>query len=116
MVSLLEVSVVDDQKGRPTYAVDLARFIVHYIKMGDQPSFNLLHFSNSGSCTWYDFAQKIFAEEGSDLKVTAISSAKMNFKAPRPSYSVLDLARLREGFAYNPRSWQEALKEMLSKL
>lgn len=111
-----EVSVVDDQKGRPTYAVDLARFIVYYIKMGDKPSFNLLHFSNSGSCTWYDFAIKIFAEEGSDLKVTPISSVKMHFKAPRPSYSVLDLTRLSEDFAYNPRSWQEALKEMLSKL
>lgn len=64
------LQVVDDQKGSPTYTVDLARFLLELIQT---EKYGVYHASNSDSCTWYEFTQAIFAEaEGLlGLKFTA---------------------------------------------
>ena len=110
------LKVVDDQRGAPTYAMDLAVFICFYLNLKVKPSFALLNFSNLGDCTWFDFAKKIFELKNINQKVLRVKTSDMNFRAPRPNYSVLDLSKLRSNFNFELRSWEQALEEMLSNL
>ncbi len=110
------LKVVDDQRGVPTYAMDLAVFICFYLNLKVKPSFALLNFSNLGDCTWFDFAKKIFELKNINQKVLRVKTSDINFRAPRPNYSVLDLSKLRSNFNFELRSWEQALEEMLSNL
>ena len=80
-----EVSVVDDQRGSPTYVGDLAVAVRKLI--GLPPG--LWHLAAEGDCTWAEFAEAIFEEAGLDCRVTRITTADLGRPAPRPAYSVL---------------------------
>src|SRR5271156_3160518 len=86
------LDVVDDQRGCPTYSVDLARAIVQLCR--DDAS-GIVHVNNAGDCTWFDFAQEIVRSAGLTTTVRPVSSQQMARPAPRPTYSVLSPARLR---------------------
>ena len=105
-----ELKVVFDQVSTPTYAKDLARFIIFVIEnklyRGRQ---DVYHFSNEGVCSWYDFATEIVAQAGSACKVLPCRSSEFPSKVTRPPYSVLDKAKLKTDFAYEVRHWREAL-------
>jgi dTDP-4-dehydrorhamnose reductase len=108
-----EVSVVTDQVLGPTNTSDLAGMIWRLVDGGAQ---GIFHVTNSGSCTWNEFARAIF--ELSDMKVPvhATDSASVGSKARRPAYSVLDNARLeREGYGVM-RPWREALASHLEAI
>lgn len=81
-----EISVVDDQIGCPTNAVDVCYFIMSLI---DKHVFGLYHFRGDRICSWYDFAVSIFKEENITIKVHPISSEEYSSKVKRPRYSVL---------------------------
>jgi dTDP-4-dehydrorhamnose reductase len=108
------VSVVDDQVGAPTWAVDLARALVLLGTRADAPP-PLLHYTNSGTASWYDLARAVFEEIGADpARVQPTTSAEMARPAPRPAYSVLDLSAWTAADLPAPRPWRAALHEALS--
>ncbi|MBS0261534.1 MAG: dTDP-4-dehydrorhamnose reductase [Planctomycetes bacterium] len=105
------VSVVDDQWCTPTFATDLAGAIADLITTG---KYGLYHATNSGSTTWCGFAREIFRLQGMAVPVTPITTAQFKAKAARPSYSVLDCAKLTNVLGRQLRSWHDALAEYLA--
>jgi dTDP-4-dehydrorhamnose reductase len=85
-----EVLVVSDQVGCPTYTAHLANGVVTLIE-GDE--FGIHHVAGGGSCSWYDFAQEIFDQEGIECRVMAATTDMVPRPAPRPPYSVLGTER-----------------------
>jgi dTDP-4-dehydrorhamnose reductase len=106
------VDVVDDQKGSPTYAKDLATPLIALIK---QRAYGIYHVTNDGSCTWYDFARHIFSFLAMDVDCSPIASDQSMRKAQRPSYSVLDCHKLTARTGVGMRPWREAVEEYLGK-
>lgn len=80
------VSVVMDRRGRPTFTFDLARALVLLLSVH---SYGIFHVTNSGECSWYDFAKAIFDLSGHKVEVTPITSDQFRSLARRPRYSVL---------------------------
>lgn len=107
------VSVVDDQIGAPTWAVDLAAGLVALGSRADAVP-PVLHYTNSGSASWYEVARAVFEEIGADPgRVQPTTSAEMARPAPRPAYSVLDLSAWTTAGLPEPRPWRAALHEAL---
>jgi dTDP-4-dehydrorhamnose reductase len=102
--------VVNDQRGSPTYTKDLAEPLIALIEKGKS---GIYHLANSGSCTWFDFAREIFTLLKMDVSITPISSAELERKASRPSYSVFDMWKFQKDTGLKMRPWQEALREYL---
>ncbi len=112
-----QISVVDDQRGTPTSALSLARAITHLVDSGTYASLSgILHFTDGGECTWWEFAREIVRLANIDCEVKPCTSAERKTKAQRPRYSVLDKsATLKiEGITITP--WQEALKECIEQI
>jgi len=106
------VRVVNDQRGQPTLATDLGSHLVDLVA-ADAPA-GIYHGTNSGECTWYDFATEIFRLAGSDPSlVTAVPSSEYPTKATRPSYSVLSHANTVRAHVAPMRPWLEALTEAM---
>jgi len=104
------VQVVDDQRGMPTYAKDLAFPLKTLI---ENNSSGIYHIANSGSCTWFEFAKEIFSQLHMKIEVKPISSVQLDRKAKRPSCSVFDCSKLQKDTGIVMRTWQAALKEYL---
>ncbi|MFO1022438.1 MAG: sugar nucleotide-binding protein [Planctomycetales bacterium] len=77
-----EVRVVTDQRCTPTSALDLATGI---LKLIDTEAYGLYHLTNSGSCTWFEFAAEIFRQAGLDVKLTGITTEEYGAAAPDPN-------------------------------
>jgi dTDP-4-dehydrorhamnose reductase len=107
-----EIRVVNDQIGSPTYVKDLAEAILELLDKKN----GIYHVSNSGSCTWYEFAQSILTEAGYNSKIVhPITTEEFGALAPRPNYSVLGHQSLHNENVQIPRFWYEALKEFIRK-
>lgn len=107
----VELTVVDDQVGSPTYTKDLARFIADLVRT---ELYGIYHATNTGSCSWYQFARKIFEIAGLEhVNVKPVTTAEINRPAPRPAYSVLEHFCIRLEGLPDLRSWEEALEEYL---
>jgi len=115
MLSLAEnndsLSIVSDQQGTPTYAKDLA---IAISKIIDSGLYGTYHASNNGSCSWYDFAKKIFEIKDIDIEVNPTTAEEFGSPAERPAYSVMENFALECQDIYKMRDWGEALKEYLS--
>jgi dTDP-4-dehydrorhamnose reductase len=107
--SRTELEVVDDQRGCPTYTVDLARTIIQLCRKGTT---NAVHATNQGECTWFDFASHIVTSAGLPTIVKRTSSARFIRPAPRPKYSVLSSSSLQRHGITMP-TWQDALHRYL---
>ena len=102
------VSVVDDQRGSPTWSRDLAEGLVGLAR--SQAPGGIYHCTNSGETTWCGFARAIFEELGADpARVLPITTAEFPVPAPRPAYSVLGDRRWREAGLPPMRHWRKAL-------
>lgn len=108
-----ELSVVDDQRGVPTSALSLARFIVRIIDEGILDTMHgLYHFTDLGEATWCEFARKIVEFSGNDCRVLACKSLERAMRAERPHYSVLGSERHNQtDTTLTP--WCEALREVV---
>jgi|SRR5680860_13148 len=106
------LKVVDDQLGSPTYTVDLARFIQQII---GTEHYGIYHATNSGSCSWYEFAKKIFEVAGMQVELSPCTTADFPRPAPRPAYSVLEHSKIHINGFQDLRPWQEGLKDFLAK-
>ncbi|WP_090713990.1 dTDP-4-dehydrorhamnose reductase [Paenibacillus typhae] len=113
------LQVVNDQKGSPTYTVDLARFLLELIQT---ENYGVYHASNSDACTWYEFTQAIFAEAEDilGLKFTArlepCGTEQFPRPAPRPRYSVMEHLSIRTNRFEDIRPWREGLRDFLLEL
>lgn len=110
-----EIKVVDDQICAPTYINDLLEPIKYCI---DNVESGLFHITNSGQCSWFNFATSIMYLISSDCKVVPISTdewLKDNKAAPRPKFSVLDCSKFEKLFGIKMRAWEDALEDCLSK-
>jgi dTDP-4-dehydrorhamnose reductase len=109
-----ELRVVNDQKGSPTFTKDLSQAMGRLV---EEETRGVLHVTNSGSCTWFEFAQKVLdlnPSPGRKSRVIPISSTELARPARRPANSVLDCSRFEQITGFRMRSWEEGLKEYLS--
>jgi len=111
-----ELSVVNDQIGTPTSALDLARVVFQMIQSGLPDTPELFHVSNTGQCSWADFAREIFSQKQLSVTVNNITTEAFNAPAPRPQYSVLSTEKLLFTYGIAMRSWKDALKEVFNAL
>jgi dTDP-4-dehydrorhamnose reductase len=105
-----EISVVNDQRGSPTFTRDLASALVQLCRASAR---GIVHVTNSSNCTWYEFATEIVRASGMPAAVKPVTTAEFPRPARRPAYSVLSPESLH---AYNVHipEWQDALRRYLA--
>ncbi|MBE7681555.1 dTDP-4-dehydrorhamnose reductase [Paenibacillus sp. P13VS] len=114
-----KLQVVHDQKGSPTFTVDLAGFILELMQT---EMYGVYHASNSGTCTWYEFTEAIFAEARNvdgftiQAKLEPCTTEQFPRPAPRPRNSVMDHLSIRTNGLTDIRPWREGLREFISSL
>jgi len=111
-----KMSVVSDQTGTPTYAGDLAKAISKVLPQIKEGEKDIYHFSNTGSCSWYDFAREIAGQLGLDCSVNPIGTKDYPTPAKRPVYSVLSKEKIKRRFNLEIRDWKEGVKECLKQI
>ncbi len=108
-----ELGVVHDQMGSPTYTVDLASFIVELIQ---SDKYGIYHATNSGQCSWYEFANEIFKRAKITVHIKPLTSEEFQRRASRPKYSVLDNEACRKNGFTPLRDWKHALQTYLDEV
>jgi len=103
------LDVVNDQRGCPTYSVDLSRAIIQLCR---NHASGIVHVTNAGECSWFDFACEIVKGGGLATEIRPVSSQQMARPAPRPAYSVLSPKSLRP-YGVTVPTWQDALPRYL---
>jgi dTDP-4-dehydrorhamnose reductase len=105
------LNIVADQKGRPTYAKDLAIATLKMIEAIDAGKTikGVYHFANTGETTWFDFAAKIKAIAGLTCALNPIETKDFPTPAKRPAYSVLDTSKIEEALSLSIPHWEDAL-------
>jgi dTDP-4-dehydrorhamnose reductase len=112
------LNIVADQKGRPTYAKDLAITTMKMIEAinAGKTIKGVYHFANMGETTWYDFADKIKAIAGLDCVLNPVETKDFPTPAKRPSYSVLDTSKIEQDLAIDIRHWEDALTDCIDHI
>lgn len=105
-----EITVVYDEVGTPTYTPDLACAIS---KLIETDYYGIYHITNSGNCSWCEFARFIFKTAGVDVKVVPVTAAEFARPAPRPHYSVLQNKKWVENGFEPLRDYKDAAKEYI---
>ena len=109
------IRVVSDQEGQPTSALDLAELTIKAIVKDVAPG--IFHGTNSGSCSWFEFAQYIFEIAGHDRdRVNPVSSSDFPTKVQRPSYSVLDNQKWSEFGILPLGPWKDSVQKVLPEM
>ncbi len=109
------VSVVADQVGNPTYAVDLARTIFEIIDSRSD-KYGVYHYSNEGLTSWYDFAQAIFEMSGIEVQLRPLKTSEYPTKAERPAFSAMDKSKLKKEFGVDIPYWRDSLRKCIETL
>ncbi len=114
-----EVRVVDDQLGSPTYAADLADFIMRHavpeMLVGRQ-SGEIYHYADAGATSWYGLAHEVMEQAGLSCRVVGIATSQYPTPAQRPAYSVLDTSKAVRDFGIEIPAWDVSLRRCLKKL
>ena len=105
------LEVVSDQRGDPTYSVDLAKAIIELCRAG---AGGIVHVTNAGECSWFEFARAIVKGAGLATEVRPVSTQQMARPAPRPPYSVLSPKSLQR-YGISMATWQDALQRYLQE-
>lgn len=113
-----QLKIVADQKGRPTYAKDLALATMKMIEAmnAGKTVKGIYHFANGGETTWFDFAATIKAIAGLTCDVQPIETKDFPTPAKRPAFSVLDTSKIEQDVEMDIRHWEDALKECMNHL
>jgi dTDP-4-dehydrorhamnose reductase len=113
-----QLNIVADQKGRPTYAKDLAIATMKMIEaMNVGKSIRgVYHYANQGETTWYDFAAKIKAIAGLSCDLQPIETKDFPTPAKRPAYSVLDTSNIEEALSLSIPHWEAALESCIKEI
>ena len=114
----LQLKVVFDQCGTPTYALDLARLIFDILENSNfEGNTGIYHYSNEGVCSWYDFTMMIARMAKHDkCEILPCHSDEFSSKVTRPSYSVLDKTKIKETFGLRIPYWVDSLEECLCNM
>jgi dTDP-4-dehydrorhamnose reductase len=117
-----EIKVVNDQYGSPTWAFDLSETVVtliQQIESGKNIPFGIYHYTNEGTCTWFEFAGAVYAE-GKSLNlltkqcvVKPCTGNEYPAKVKRPAYSVLDKSKIKKTLGLEIPHWETSLKKHL---
>lgn len=110
-----EISIINDQMGTPTFALDLAEVLLKIISSNTK-KYGTYHYSNNGMASWFDFAQQIFTQTKASIKVNAIPTSSYPTPANRPKYSVLDKSKIIANFNINVPNWKDSLDKCLKAL
>ena len=109
------LSVVSDQIGTPTNAVDLAEVLIKIIQTDNRQqtkdNYGIYNFSNEGQCSWYDFAKKIFEVNNISINLQPIPTSAYPTPAKRPAYSVLDKSKIKSVFGVEVKDWEVSLRK-----
>jgi dTDP-4-dehydrorhamnose reductase len=111
-----EIRVVADQTGRPTFAPNLARFIIDLLLNTDHRPPGIYHFANKGAITWHTFATAIRDRCGYSCSVIPITSAEFPTPARRPHYSILNTDLTEQTFGIQIPDWTIGLQACLHQL
>ncbi len=106
-----EVRVVDDEVLTPTSTREVARQLRSMLEADAENG--LYHATAEGSCSWFEFAREIFRLIGSAIQLNRAAPGEFPMKVPRPKYSVLENAHLKQLGLNVMRPWPEALAEYL---
>ncbi|MDE0782884.1 MAG: dTDP-4-dehydrorhamnose reductase [Planktomarina sp.] len=114
------LNVIFDQVGTPTYAKDLAKAIMNIVQGRNFKhvdfTTSIVHFSNEGVCSWYDFAKAIFELANIQCHVNAIETKDYPTPAKRPHYSVLNKAKIKQTYSVATPYWKDSLKQCVIDL
>ncbi|MGL4991134.1 MAG: dTDP-4-dehydrorhamnose reductase [Sarcina sp.] len=105
--------VVDDQRGNPTHANDLAYEV---LKLIETETYGVYHCTGKGECSWYDFAKEIMCLSNIKCEVKPCTTEEFPRPAKRPEYSSLDNKNLRETIGDEMRDWKIALKSFIKNI
>lgn len=111
-----QLGIVSDQIGSPTYAKDLATDTLKILNNNSYIWLNgdIFHYSNNGSCSWYEFAKKIFEMTNIDIDLKQIKTQDFPTKANRPKYSVLDKSKFENTFKIKIKNWKANLTDQFN--
>ena len=118
------LSVVSDQKGNPTSALDIAAAIIQvadqFVATPDFSAYGVYHLAGTGDTNWSEFARAIFSDSGRlggpVANVTDIVTADYPTKAVRPANSRLSTAKFQKVFNWSAPNWQSSLQEVVARL
>lgn len=110
------LSVVSDQVGTPTYAGDLAEFILTLLEPENISRTGVYNYSNEGVCSWYDLACEVCDLSGNLCEVMPCRTEDYPVRATRPHYSVLDKTKVKETFGVAIPHWMDSLRYCMSKM
>lgn len=109
-----QISVIMDQLGSPTSALELGRMMLYVVLNGE---YGIYHATCEGSTSWYEFAVEIFRQAGKEMTVKPVTTeeytAMYPAQAKRPSYSILENEKLNQMGSYRMKNWQDALTEYM---
>ena len=108
-----EVRVVNDEFVSPTYSIDAARQLLQLL---NTDIFGIYHLTGEGSCSWHEFAAKIFEISGANVKLSMAEPGEFPAKVPRPMYSVLENLAMRSAGLPAMPSWEDGLRRFLAAL
>jgi dTDP-4-dehydrorhamnose reductase len=119
-----ETRVANDQRGRPTYTVDLARAAWALIRRqadggsraGGRSGLQIVHVANAGQTTWYEIARRVFRAAGTEDLLTPCTTAEYPTPARRPAYSVLDTTPAEHLIGGPLPRWEDAVDRFLEQL
>ena len=103
-----KLTVVDDQRGTPTFAPDLALALIHIIR-SQSSSYGTYHYSNLGEATWFEFAREIFVKNNVHTVLEPCETAAFPTAARRPAYSVMEKQKIMTTFNLSIRHWRDAI-------
>jgi len=115
-----QISVVNDQIGSPTYALDLAQAIIHIMNHNNftkaEFKTQVYHYSNSGFCSWYEFAKEIFKLANIQCLVNPITTENYPMPATRPMFTALDSQKIIDDFDLKIPEWKKSIAKCTNYL
>jgi dTDP-4-dehydrorhamnose reductase len=109
------IRVVNDQKGSPTYAGDLAAALMQILE-SDHFIPGIYHFSDEGETTWYKFAEEIKKLTDSTCQILPIPASDYPTPAKRPAYSLMDKTKIKKDYGLQIPAWQTSLAYCIEQL
>ena len=118
MKEKVELKVVSDQLGSPTYAFDLASVIIKIIQslQNGNHHYGIYHYANQGIISWYDFAVAIKKLEKLPCEILPIPTTEFPTPAKRPRFTAMDTSKISLDFGIEMIKWEESLKTCIEKL
>lgn len=110
-----ELRIIADQVGTPTYAIDLAGFLLDITEQ-ESKDYGIYHYSNEGVTSWFDFARAVFDISQTQVKAIPIRTDQYPTRATRPGYSVMDKSKAKQTFGIEIPYWRDSLIQCIQKL